>query len=153
MNRPFAFAFTTLAVALAGALALALAAGAAKAQVSTTTEPGAAAAKGGYVAEERKPLAPATEALLRQINALRAAGAICGGQAFAPAEALQWSEALERAAAVQARDMARVSTSHTPAPTVPASASASRRRVSCGARRAKTWPPATPRPAPRWRSG
>ncbi len=91
-----------------GFITWALAASAACAQVSTTAEPGAAAAKGGYVAEERKPLAPATAALLRQINALRAAGANCGGQAFAPADALGWSEALERAAAAQARDMARV---------------------------------------------
>jgi uncharacterized protein YkwD len=66
------------------------------------------AVKGGYVAEERKPLPPAAEATLRQINAHRAAGANCGGQQMAPAEALLWSDALERAAEVQVRHMARI---------------------------------------------
>ncbi len=89
------------------AIGLALAACRATAQVSLDAVPGAAAPKGGFVVEESKPLPPATETLLRQINSLRAAGANCGGQAFAPADALQWNEALERAAAVQARDMAR----------------------------------------------
>lgn len=68
----------------------------------------ATADKGGYVAEERKPLPPATEATLRQINAYRAAGAHCGGQQMAPAEPLVWSDALERAAEVQVRHMARL---------------------------------------------
>lgn len=89
------------------AAALAMATGAAQAQVSAIAAPGSAAPKGGFVDEERKPLPAATEALLRQINALRAAGANCGGQVFPPAAALQWNDALERAAAVQARDMAR----------------------------------------------
>ena len=85
----------------------ALSMAAAHAQVSVVAQPAGAAPKGGFIAAEPKPLPPATEALLRQINVLRAAGAQCGGQAFAPVAALQWNEALERAAAVQARDMAR----------------------------------------------
>jgi uncharacterized protein YkwD len=88
-------------------MSLALAVGAASAQVHVTAEPGTTAPKGGFPVDDRKPLPPATEALLAQINALRAAGARCGGETYAPALPLQWNEALERAAAVQARDMAR----------------------------------------------
>ena len=100
-----------------GFASLALLAGGACAQVHVTAEPGNTALghtvpshtapKGGFIADERKPLSPATEALLRQINTVRAAGADCGGQAYAPTQPLKWNEALERAAAVQARDMAR----------------------------------------------
>ncbi|MDE2369842.1 MAG: CAP domain-containing protein [Burkholderiales bacterium] len=43
---------------------------------------------------------------LRRINAMRAAGAQCGSQWSPPAPPLRWDDALERAAAVQARDMA-----------------------------------------------
>jgi uncharacterized protein YkwD len=66
--------------------------------------------KGGFVAEERKPLPPEAEATLREINAYRAQGASCGTQRYEPAPPLQWNEALQRAARVQAQHMGRQGT-------------------------------------------
>jgi uncharacterized protein YkwD len=94
---------------------------AAQAQVALVQDPGtpqaqarALPAKGGYVLEERKPLPPEVQETLRQINAYRAAGAMCGGQRFEPAAALAWSELLHSAAVHHAQDMARRRTmSHT----------------------------------------
>ncbi|MDE1927635.1 MAG: CAP domain-containing protein, partial [Burkholderiales bacterium] len=43
---------------------------------------------------------------LHRINAMRAAGAECGSRWNPPAPPLRWDAALERAAAVQAHDMA-----------------------------------------------
>lgn len=97
-------------------LMLALACAAASAQVAETAPAGAAAAavKGGYVEPPPRPLSPAAEATLRQINAYRAAGANCGGQAMPPAPPLAWSEALEKAAEVQVAHNARIGdVSHT----------------------------------------
>jgi uncharacterized protein YkwD len=71
-------------------------------------------AKGGYFADERKPLPPEVQETLRQINAYRAAGATCGSQRFEPAAPLAWNELLQTAATRHAEDMAqRGSMSHT----------------------------------------
>jgi uncharacterized protein YkwD len=71
-------------------------------------------AKGGFVFEERKPLPAATLEILRQVNAVRAAGAQCGSRAYEPALPLEWNEILERTALLHTRDMvARGTLSHT----------------------------------------
>ena len=46
------------------------------------------------------------EVLLR-VNALRAAGALCGGASYPPAASLSWNELLQRAASVHSHDMAQ----------------------------------------------
>jgi uncharacterized protein YkwD len=95
------------------ALALAGAALTAAAQVSERRPASDAPAqtKGGQVLEaDPTPLQPAllpeTKATLERINAYRAAGAACGGQAFPSAPPLAWNPKLERAAEAHARDMA-----------------------------------------------
>ena len=45
--------------------------------------------------------------LLERINALRAAGAVCGSTVYSPAPALNWSNMLLAAAAAHASDMAK----------------------------------------------
>lgn len=52
--------------------------------------------------------AGSADELLARINAYRAAGARCGTETMPPAAPLAWNAALERAAAVQARQLARV---------------------------------------------
>ncbi len=69
-----------------------------------------AAPKGGHVFEEREPLTPYVQDIVARVNALRAAGARCGAQSFAPAPPVAWSAALEHAAATQVRDMAQRNT-------------------------------------------
>ncbi len=118
------------ALSLAFACALALVLGAperAGAQVSaqvileapsvSPSQPAALAPKGGFVfdaGEERKPLPPATQDILRQVNAIRAAGATCGSQRHEPAPPLEWNDILQRAALLHTRDMvARGTLSHT----------------------------------------
>ena len=44
--------------------------------------------------------------MLRQINRIRAAGAVCGGVTYPPAAPLRWSPKLQQAAAVHSYDMA-----------------------------------------------
>lgn len=44
--------------------------------------------------------------MLRHINRIRAAGAVCGGVAYPPAAPLRWSIKLQQAAAVHSHDMA-----------------------------------------------
>jgi uncharacterized protein YkwD len=74
----------------------------------------AAAPKGGFVFEERKPLPAAAQETLRQVNAIRAAGTTCGNQRYEPAPPLEWNEILERTALLHTRDMvARGNLSHT----------------------------------------
>ncbi len=71
-------------------------------------------AKGGFLFEERKPLPPATQDILRRVNAIRAAGATCGSRVHEPAPPLEWSETLERTALLHTRDMvARQDLNHT----------------------------------------
>lgn len=89
-----------LALAAAGVLPAA-------AQV-TESAPPERQPKGGYVEPPAKPLSAAAEATLKQINAYRAAGANCGGQAMPPAPPLAWSEPLEKAAEVQVAHNARI---------------------------------------------
>jgi uncharacterized protein YkwD len=70
--------------------------------------------KGGFFLDDRKPLPPAVQETLRQINAYRAAGATCGSQRFEPAAPLAWNELLQAAAARHSDDMAQRRTmSHT----------------------------------------
>ncbi len=74
----------------------------------------ATAPKGGFVFEERKPLPAATQEILRQVNAIRAAGATCGSRSHEPAPPLEWNGLLERTALLHTRDMvARQNMSHT----------------------------------------
>lgn len=44
--------------------------------------------------------------MLRHINRIRAAGAVCGGVAYPPAAPLRWNAKLQQAAAVHSHDMA-----------------------------------------------
>lgn len=44
--------------------------------------------------------------MLRHINRIRAAGAVCGGVAYPPAAPLRWSAKLQQAAAAHSHDMA-----------------------------------------------
>ena len=74
----------------------------------TETAPAATQAKGGYVEPPPRALSAQAEAMLRQINAYRAAGASCGGQAMPPAPPLGWSGELEKAAEVQVAHNARI---------------------------------------------
>lgn len=47
------------------------------------------------------------ETVLREVNAARAAGQVCGGQAMPPAPAMAWHPALAGAASRHSEDMAR----------------------------------------------
>lgn len=82
----------------------------AAAQVSALALGDAAAPKGGYIVQERAALSPYAQDVLDRVNALRAAGARCGSRVMDAAPPLKWSPALERAAAVQVRDMAQRNT-------------------------------------------
>lgn len=47
------------------------------------------------------------ETVLQQVNAVRARGADCGGEAFGPADAVSWNEQLASAATVHSTEMAQ----------------------------------------------
>jgi|CXWL01.1.fsa_nt_gi uncharacterized protein YkwD len=96
----------TATASLLFAAAIASWAGCAAAQVSMASDGAPRLPKGGHLAEERPPLSAQALDALRQINAYRAAGAVCGaGGRFEPAAPLNWSHTLERAAELHALDM------------------------------------------------
>lgn len=71
---------------------------------------GPVAPKVGHIVQGRVALSPYAQEVLDRVNALRASGARCGSRVMDAAPPLQWSPSLERAAAVQVRDMAQRNT-------------------------------------------